>query len=68
MKFSHIKRGVPLKKMRRIKDNIKIFDAQTIKNSIEDKDYLEKKLSNVKKRKEYVDNIELQFKLQNVIR
>lgn len=60
------KRGVPLSKFRKIRDDIQILETSTIKQPLKKKDYLEKKLANVKKRQKYVDLMELKAKLENV--
>ncbi|OUM62153.1 hypothetical protein PIROE2DRAFT_11653 [Piromyces sp. E2] len=51
--------------MKRVKDELQLLENKYIKKPLEEKDYLEKKLSNVKKREEYVKSLELQFLLKN---
>jgi len=60
------KKGVPFSKFRKIRDETQILDILTIKQPLEKKDYLEKKLANVKKREEYVDLTELKTRIKNL--
>jgi len=61
------RKGVPLSKFRRVRDEIQILDALAIKKSKENKDYLEKKLANVKKRQNYVATIELKSRTSTIL-
>ncbi|ORX60053.1 hypothetical protein BCR36DRAFT_401603 [Piromyces finnis] len=59
------KKGLPLQKMKRVKDEYQELENKNIKRSLEEKDYLEKKIFQVKQREEYIKSIELQFFLKN---
>jgi len=55
-----------MKKMRRVKDELQLLDNKYLKKPLEEKDYLEKRLSKVKEREENIKSMELKFFLQNV--
>jgi hypothetical protein len=59
------KKGVPLSKIRKVKDDVQSYDISSIKKPLIEKDYLEKKLSSAKKRQQNIETMELIAKLQN---
>ncbi|KAG4104659.1 hypothetical protein H8356DRAFT_1303516 [Neocallimastix lanati (nom. inval.)] len=59
------RKGLSFSEFIKVKDDIQILETSSIKQTLKKKDYLEKKLANVKKKQKLVDKMELKAIIKN---